>query len=234
MLCPPMLRRALPLVVAASIALGPGIARATEARVEGPQPAATAAAPTAADDPNAALERGDLTTAREQATARRQANPTPVTWAAEARVCERTKDYACAITALRGQLAALPESARPELRRDLELRIDDLEEASRGAVADEPVSTHREQLDAARQKRIAANTPPPPAEAIPDEQPKLADVKIYKKWYFWVTLTAIVASAAAITGVAIKAALDEPRDDLDMTAGSARIQAGPPGLGFRF
>lgn len=59
-------------------------------------------------------------------------------------------------------------------------------------------------------------------------------MKIYKKWYFWVTLTAIVASAAAITGVAIKAALDEPRDDLDMTAGSARIQAGPPGLGFRF
>lgn len=38
MLCPPMLRRALPLVVAASIALGPGIARATEARVEGRSP----------------------------------------------------------------------------------------------------------------------------------------------------------------------------------------------------
>ncbi|MCA9719374.1 MAG: hypothetical protein KC468_32195, partial [Myxococcales bacterium] len=181
------------------------------------------------------LEQGDLTTAREQATAAREAAPTPENWRREAETCEQLRDYACALAAWRGHLEALPEDAGAS-RRAAEHRVEALEEESRGAVASEPPSSHRERLDQDRADRVAAANPPPPRPAPKPEPERLADVQIHKKWYFWVTIVAFAASAAAITGIAVKAALDEQPDDLDTANASARgpLPSAPPGLGFRF
>ncbi len=51
------------------------------------------------------------------------------------------------------------------------------------------------------------------------------------KWYFWVTILAIAASGAAITGIAVKAANDERPDSLDNSAGPVRLDQG---FGLRF
>ncbi len=228
-----------PMHVAAANSLG----RA----VEGPAPARVAAGETdsstdstdstdAAGTVDDALAQGDLNSARERAVAEREAKPSAESWKREAEVCEQLGDYECAIAAWRGHLAALPEDAHTE-RGNTELQIESLEEQSRGVVADEPESTHRARLDQERADRIAAANPPPPKPKPKPKQETLADVKIHKKWYFWVTIVAFAASAAAITGIAVQAALEEQADDLDTANAGGRGSfgaGGSPGLGFRF
>lgn len=163
---------------------------------------------------SAANETGDLTAAREQAVTSRKADPTPENWRREAEVMERSGNYGAAIAAYQGLLEALPADAQAD-RADAQARIETLQDAQRGKVADEPTSTHRKQLDA----RWA---PPPPV--VPDTAPAPAPPaekkdRIVTKWYFWVTLTAIVASAAAITAIAIKASTEDDNDALSASHG---------------
>jgi len=49
-----------------------------------------------------------------------------------------------------------------------------------------------------------------------------------------VTILAIAASGAAITGIAIKAARDERKDSLDASAGRVRLRPLDQGFGIRF
>lgn len=167
----------------------------------------------AATDPDAALSKGDLQTALERARAQREAEPTAAHWATEARVLEARGEL---VAAKKAYAAALRADGADDLdRSSVESKIEALEEQSRGRVPDEPESSHREQLDAERAERLA---PPPDPEPKPTPPPPADEVKIVNKWYFWVTLAAIVASAGAITGIAIKAASDERKDSLDRAA----------------
>jgi len=171
---------------------------------EGPA-AESKPAPPAEAEVRSALEAGDLTSARELAVARRKAEPSVDNLTLEAEVWVALGDYERAKAALDQAIAAGPEpdAALVQLRDDLDLR-------SRGALADEPASTHRARLDRERADRLAALEPvPPPSEAIDGPPPK---VPIVKKWYFWVTLGAIVATAGAIVGVAVASGLEERRD----------------------
>jgi hypothetical protein len=169
------------------------------------------------------LERGDLTTARDRATAAREADPTADNWLREAEVLDEMGDLAGAIAAYKGHLGALPEGASDQDRARVEERIRVLEERSRGSVEDEPDSTHRERLDQERADRIAAARPKPKKRPLPPTDPK--DDKIIRKWYFWVSLAAIAASGAAITAIAIKAATDDQPDALDTQ--SSPLPGGP-------
>jgi hypothetical protein len=174
---------------------------------------------------------GDLSAAREQAEAARKASPSARTWAAEARVCERQGDLACARTA-RGQQRALARDGSPE-RAEAEARLAELEDMSRGTVADEPASTRRAELDAQRSARDLVKPPAPLLDRAPVQPPPPRE-RIVKKWYFWVTILAIAASGAAITGIAIKAANDERKDSLDPSAGRVRLGPLDQGFGLRF
>lgn len=94
-----------------------------------------------------------------------------------------------------------------------------MRETARGRVEDEPVSTHRAEFD--RQWV----PPAPPEQLRPAPRPKAdpnldkgEDDRIITKWYFWVTVAAIAASAGAVAGIAIKAARDERSDALDASA----------------
>ena len=199
---------------------------------------ADAAAPTAGAGPaveqpasvdvdvDAALTSGELTGAREQAEAARKADPNVETWAAEAEVCERLADLACA-KAARTRQRDLTKAGSPE-RAAVEAKLAALEDMSRGTVADEGSSTHRAELDTARSGRDIT-----PAKPVPDtpDKPKPPRERIVKKWYFWVTLGAIAASAAAITVIGIKAARDEQGTELDASGGRVRLDQG---FGIRF
>ncbi|MCA9663908.1 MAG: hypothetical protein KC486_36620, partial [Myxococcales bacterium] len=179
----------------------------------GPRPV-LAAAPSGAAAPanvDAALESGDLTSARELAVSAREADPSAANWAKEAAVHEARGDYAGAIAAWEGHRDALPEDDDSG-RAAAESRIADLEERSRGTVADEPASTHRDELDKDRAERLAA-LQPKVDEPKPKPKPPKPKERIIKKWYFWVTVAALAASAGAITGIAIQAARDEQADD---------------------
>jgi hypothetical protein len=164
----------------------------------------------------AALEAGDLSTAAELARAQREANPSPETWRTEARVLERAGDYEGAAKAYAGLEQALPagaKEARALARQDRE-RID---ARMRGTVADEPPSTHRDELD---DERAGAKAAKKKAAKKPDVAPPRSAAgrdRIITKWYFWVTIGAIVASAAAVTGIAIKAARDDEPDALGLS-----------------
>lgn len=173
----------------------------------------------------AALAGGDLSAARTLAEAARKAAPTAEHWRAEAEVCERLADHACARAAWEGHLAALPASGD---RKAGEAALARLDEVSRGTVEDEPASTHRAALDKARADREAALLPKPAPADAPKPTPPRRE-RIVKKWYFWVTTLAIAAAAGAITGIAVKAARDEQPDVLD-----ARRALLPGGLGLRF
>lgn len=193
-------------------------------RSEAKGPAAVAA-PTTVDE---AIEAGDLGTAAELAREARQADPSPATWHDEGRVLELMGDYEGAARAYRAEIDALPddaEAAKRAARADLErVRAD-----SRGTVPTEPASTHRDELDERWAPAPAPPKPKPKAKPVPDAEPK-DDEKIVRKWYFWVTVIAIAASAAAVTGIAIKASRDERDDALSLTP-SPSMQ-GPPV--FRF
>lgn len=202
------------------------------ARAQPPAPdetAATSAAP--ADDAptrdavEAALADGDLGTARDRVVALTDSEPSTENLELEASVWLALGDYANAKRALREAIDGLPEDAHESLRADLEAEHDRIEEASRGTVADEPASTHRERLD--EQRALANAVPEPPPAPTPVDEPK--PEPIVKKWYFWVTLGAIVASAGAIAGVAIQSRVDENNGDA-----ASRTPAPAGGLVFRF
>jgi hypothetical protein len=188
-------------------------------------PAGSAGEPVSID---AALAAGDLSAAREQAEAARKASPSVSTWAAEAEVCERQGDLACARAARTEQRALAPEGS-PE-RAAAEARLAALADMSRGTATDEPASTKRAELDEQRAAREFVK-PPPKLDKAPVKAPPRE--RIVKKWYFWVTILAIAASGAAITGIAIKAANDERKDSLDASAGRVRLPL-DQGFGLRF
>lgn len=200
------------LALAAVLALPrEGFAAARRDVVLGPAaatPPAAEPAATPAEDP------GDLTAAREAATARRVADPTPANFKAEGELAERAGDYVGARVAYEEALGRMgpDDSLRASTERDL-ARV---RERARGVVPDEGASTHRAELD-----RAWAGPPPKKTaktKSTPIAGPAPADDRIVKKWYFWVTIGAIVASAAAVTGIAIKAARDDKPDALDRRA----------------
>jgi hypothetical protein len=165
----------------------------------------------------------NLEAAAESAAEAREAAPGPETWLAEADAAEALGDLEGTEHALIGYLESLVDD--DEARSKAEARLESIQEQRRGTVTGEPESTHRETLDDARAERLAALNP---AKAVtPVDTPKAKETPIIKKWYFWVTLVAIVASAGAITGIAIKAAGQERKDALDET--SARVPG--PGTG---
>jgi hypothetical protein len=170
---------------------------------------------------HSALQDGDLTTARDIAVARSAADPSVDNLVLEAQVWAALGDHENAKRAYAAARDTLPADAVDE-RESIDEEIAALELASRGTVADEPVSTERERLDAERAERLAALAPKPPPPMIVDK-PK--PVPITKKWYFWVTLGAIAASAGAIVGIAVSSAVEERRD----TAGTAARQPIPVG-----
>lgn len=178
-----------------------------------PVSTAHAAAPTAE-----APARADLSAQVDATTAAREADPSAANWRAEAEAKEAAGDFDGAADAYRGELEALPEDAA-DARRKSEADWERVREASRGRVEDEPVSTHRAEFD----RQWAP--PAPPEQLRPAPRPKAdpnldnaQDDRIITKWYFWVTVAAIVASAGAVTGIAIKAARDERDDALDASA----------------
>lgn len=159
-----------------------------------------------------AIDPTDLTSLREAAAARAAAAPTAVNFRAQAELAERAGDWSGALAALdaeRGALAQDDETARARNQQD-RTRV---EQKQRGTVADEASSTHRAELDRkwAPPSRPLAHAPKPK----PPAPGPVRDDRIVKKWYFWVTLTAIAASAAAITAIAVKAARDDKPDALD-------------------
>lgn len=193
------------------------------AEIEGPAP--EAGAPSA----EAALEAGDLTTALELARAARTQTPSADTWEQEARVCEALGDFSCASFAYGRAVDQLEQDADADRISELEALRGDAELAARGAVESEGESTHREDIDAARVERMQEAMPPePPAPAVAD---KTVDNRIWRKWYFWLTVGTIVSGAVAVTAIAITAAADDRPDALDR---SGRSSMAPGGLGFRF
>ena len=160
-----------------------------------------------------AVEVGDLATAAELAREARQADPSPANWHREGEILERLGDYQGAAAAYRAEIDALPEDAQAA-RRAARADLERVRDASRGTVPDEPASQRRAELDerwAPTPKAAPAPKPKPQPQPVapPDE-------KIYRKWYFWVTVIAITASVAAVTGIAIKASRNERDDALDL------------------
>ncbi|MCH9687435.1 MAG: hypothetical protein K0V04_38730 [Deltaproteobacteria bacterium] len=160
---------------------------------------------------DAAVEAGDLSSARTLATQAREAEPTAATWQREGEVLEQSGEYRDAAKSYRQAKKAAGEDA--DALAAAEAGLSRVGEASRGIVDDEPESTHREQLDE------VWDPPPPPRKADPTPPVEPVDAppreRIVKKWYFWVTVGAIAASAAAVTAIAIRAARDDQPDALD-------------------
>lgn len=191
---------------------------------ETPAPAET---PTASEaSVRAALAEGDLETAQVDAKALREAEPTFDHWLLEADVHAARGDHASERAALEGARASEPETGASEREESrlaaIQSRLAALDERMRGSVADEPVSSHRERLDAERAARLAALQPPPPVAAPVDVPPP--PVPIVKKWYFWVTLGSIVGAAVAITAVAIDA-------NVGKSSADARLPPAGPAAG---
>jgi tetratricopeptide (TPR) repeat protein len=178
-----------------------------------PAPASIAAPPAEPASIEAALEAGDLTAAKALARQARQAEPSAATWQREGEVLEQAGDYRQAAEAYRAAKKAAGEDATAVAAADEGLAR--VKASARGTVADEPASTHRDELDPrweppAPKKAAPVEPPPEPPPAEPD--------RIVTKWYFWVTVGAIAASAAAVTAIAIKAARDDQPDALDALA----------------
>jgi hypothetical protein len=210
----------LPSVSSASLRLAPAASDKATKPASSPstEPAATAAKPepaatAAKSEPAVADEAGDLTAQREAAIAERTATPTADTYHREAELAERAGDWSAAITAYQGELARLgkDDAARARAQQGLSR----VRERARGVVADEGKSSHREQLDAAWAQ---PESKPAPSKPQPLAERPTKDDRIVKKWYFWVTIGAIVASAAAVNGIAIKASRDDKPDSLDRRA----------------
>lgn len=176
-------------------------------------------------------EAGDLSGAVEGAKEAREASPSAASWRTEAQAREAAGDYVGAQAAFAAELEALPTDA-VDARRRSRADWERVRETSRGRVADEPVSTHRAELDsewvAPVPKEQITPHPRPVASAPVDDR---GDERIVTKWYFWVTVAAITASAAAVTGIAIKAARDERSDALDASVFSPSMR-GPALIRF--
>jgi tetratricopeptide (TPR) repeat protein len=214
-------------VLITSLALGLPVqsfaAPAESPTAEGPSPATSSTEVPDAAAIRSALDDGDLTTARELAIVLADAEPNSDNLALEAEVWLALGNYEQAIRSLDRAIAALPaDTTASEDLGGLEQRRDAIAELARGTQADEPESTHREQLDRARADRIAALTPKPELVPEPVDEPKPRE-PIIKKWYFWVTLGAIAATAGAIVGVAVAGSVDERSTD------AASRQPSPPG-----
>jgi hypothetical protein len=232
-------RRSAPRRALQGLGLGALVSCLSLGLTLGPRPVLAAAPSGAAAAPatvDAALESGDLSSARELAVAAREDDPSAANWAKEAGVHEARADYAAAIAAWEGHRDALPEDDASG-RAAADSKIADLEERSRGAVADEPASTHRDEFDKDRAARLAA-LQPKVDKPKPKPKPPKPKERIIKKWYFWVTVAALAASAGAITGIAIQAARDEQADDLSrrgaVPGGPPPGPLGPGGLTIRF
>jgi hypothetical protein len=212
---------------------GPAPSDATQAPVEEPVDAPVDDGPTSGgEDPSAppsvddALEAGDLSIALEQARMQREADPSAANWRREAQVLEQMGQLDAAARAYEGELEALP--AGDERREGAQADLERVRAQARGAAVDEPPSTHREQLDERWSPKADAKKMRPPR---PEPPPPVAeDQRIVRKWYFWVTIAAITAAAAAVTGIAVKAARDRRRDALDLTRDPGTM---PPPV-FRF
>lgn len=181
-----------------------------------PPAAAPARTPPPAAEPasiDAALEAGDLTTAKALARQARLAEPTAATWQREGEVLEQAGDYREAAQAYRAAKRTSGEDAAAAAAADAGLAR--VKASARGTVVDEPKSTHREQLDPRWEPPAPKKTTPPPE---PPPEPVDEPDRIVTKWYFWVTVGAIAASAAAVTAIAIKAARDDQPDALDALA----------------
>jgi len=218
-------------VLTAVLSLGAstsGIARAAEfepANEAKPVPAAS----TVPSDPEGETARaaGDLQTAFESARTARQAAPSAATWHAEADLLEQMGDFAGAEAAYRSELEALPKDAAAP-RKAAQEDLDRVRERARGRVSDEPESAHREMFDA-RWMVIApssgketSKSRPKLAAAVPDVPPP---EPVYRKWYFWVTILALVGSVAAVTVVGVRANRQDRPDALD-----PRLAPRPMGL----
>lgn len=193
---------------------------AAPASVSQPSASSEPESPASPESIDAALETGSLDVAQELASEARDAEPSAATWQREGEVLEQSGEYARAARAYREAKQAAGKAAGEDV--DASTAAEDglvrVHAASRGTVADEPVSTHRSELD----KRWAPKSKPKP---VPEVEP-LLDVpppeRIVTKWYFWVTISALVASAAAVTVIAIKAARDDQPDALEaLTPGPA-------------
>lgn len=203
-----------------------------------PEPAAPADAPSGAEAPpspatpttvDAALEAGDLETAMRLATEARTKDPTPAAWRVEAQVAERRGDLAAAEAAYRGELEALPEGAS-KARTQAEKDLARVEAKARGTVAGEPESKHRAELDRKWSEEAEPKATAKKRRAVPPPSPRAPADRIVTKWYFWVTVGAIVASAAAVTAIAIRASRDDEPDALSLEPGPRSM--GPTLLRF--
>jgi len=175
-----------------------------------------------------ALAAGDLESARALATAAREADPSAANWRTEAEVLEASGEYGGAAAAYQGHLDALPADATAARDAALADRAR-VSAQSRGTQAGEPESTHRADLDSRwappppkPKKKKKASTPPPPVD-VPDD-------RVIDKWYFWVTIGAIAASAAAVTGIAITASRQDKSDALGLSRAPSPM--GPTMLRF--
>lgn len=181
-----------------------------------------AAAPAEPASIDVALEAGDLDAAEQLAAEAREADPSAANWQREGEVLEQSGEYQRAAEAYREAKKAAGEDVEATDAADEGLAR--VLAAARGTVADEPASTHREELD----ERWAPKPPPKP-EPKPEPPPVQSPPsdRIVNKWYFWVTVGAIVASAAAVTTIAIRASRDDQPDALD----SLSLDPGRRGLG---
>lgn len=194
---------------------------------------AAAAPPTPMAGPQTveqAAEAGDLSAAVELAKKARKADPSAANWQAEAEALEAAGRYAEASATYQAQLDVLPANAEAE-RAEAKAAHARTDTLARGTVADEPESTHREELDAKRkpESKAGRTSPRDKRRSVEPPPPRTDDDRIVTKWYFWVTVGAIVASAAAVTGIAIRAARDDEPDALGLQP--AR-QMGPTLLRF--
>jgi hypothetical protein len=222
----PARRRVYASVIAVALALAPLSVRAAPAGDEAPAAPASEIPDEAAV--RSALNDGDLTTARELAVARSAADPSTENFVLEAQVWVALGDYQNAERAYVAARDALPENATDQ-REFIDTELAALASTSRGTRADEPESIERERLDTERADRLAALAPKPLPPPIVDK-PK--PVPITKKWYFWVTLGAIAASAGAIVGIAVASAVEDNSNN----AGTAAARQPSPvgGLMLRF
>lgn len=208
---------AVALLTAAAPARATPFAVAPTAPAPAAEPKATptptpapAAAPTTIDG---ALEAGDLTSAKALAREARLAEPSAATWQREGEVLEQAGDYREAGKAYHAAKRAAGDDETAVAAADAGLAR--VKATARGTITDEPKSTHRSELDPRWEPPAPKKvTPPPelPPEPVPEPE------RIVTKWYFWVTVGAIAASAAAVTAIAIKAARDDQPDSLDASA----------------
>ena len=94
----------------------------------------------------------------------------------------------------------------------------------------EPASKHRAELDRKWSEEAEPKATAKTRRRVPPPSPRAPADRIVTKWYFWVTVGAIVASAAAVTAIAIRASRDDEPDALSLEPGPRSM--GPTLLRF--